>query len=47
MFPAGIWFMGRVVRDGFGDERADAPIESGRPRAPVIAPPDPGRAAAP
>jgi cytochrome d ubiquinol oxidase subunit I len=39
MFPAGIYMMGRVVRGGIVDV-APHTIESGRPREPVVAPPE-------
>jgi cytochrome d ubiquinol oxidase subunit I len=40
MFPSGAYMMMRVVRGGFSDQPAHE-IESGRPRGPVVAPPEP------
>ena len=42
MYPAGLYMMWRVVRRGFVDQPAHA-IESGRPKEPVVAPPEPSR----
>jgi cytochrome d ubiquinol oxidase subunit I len=39
MFPSGALLMARVVNRGFGDEH-DAPIEGGRPKAPVVPVPE-------
>ncbi|MGQ0741400.1 MAG: cytochrome ubiquinol oxidase subunit I [Alphaproteobacteria bacterium] len=40
MFPAGLFLMLRMVRRGMPAAIEEAPVESGRPRAPVVAPPE-------
>jgi cytochrome d ubiquinol oxidase subunit I len=40
MFPAGLLLMLRLVRRGMPVATEEAPVESGRPRAPVVAPPE-------
>ncbi len=42
MFPAGFYMMRRIVSAGFAEQPAHA-IESGRPKHPVIPPPEPAR----
>jgi cytochrome d ubiquinol oxidase subunit I len=37
IYPAGLFFMTRIVRQGPGESQDESPIESGRPAQPVIA----------